>query len=226
MIRYEFVELITRIAFDKYYRSKITKTITEAVEKLLKEDLESVMLTYNAGNVLRNKLFTEECENVFRCYMPCLEQLFDRFSKRKTLPGQIPFVSIEEFRELCITSGLQTNSLMIRDFDICYAYSMGQQIDEIYQKKHMEMRFSEFIEALSRVADISNISSPSDDNQSLLDASKLPLHMKIKNCLVHLSKKLGISPSKRISNRFFVRRKTFKIPHSIIEISHEEPVVD
>ncbi|CAG9334034.1 unnamed protein product [Blepharisma stoltei] len=208
LIRYEFLEVLARVAYDKFFKSKLAKTVTEAVEKLLKNEFEPLMKNYMAGDGWRKKLLTEECENIVKLYKPCLEQLFEKFSKKKTLPGQAPFVSIEEFRELCILGGFQTGSLMIRDFDVSYAYSMRPQIDEVYNKKHMEMNFAEFVEAIARVADLANLQIAHNEELAKKDPDKVPLQIKLKYALMHLSNIFEMSPTKRIANRLFVRRKT------------------
>lgn len=38
LVRFQFMEIMVRIAIDKYYKSGLTKTINESIRKLLIED--------------------------------------------------------------------------------------------------------------------------------------------------------------------------------------------
>jgi len=42
LIRFEFIELLVRIAREKYWKTGVTKTVTEAFEKLLKDKVQPV----------------------------------------------------------------------------------------------------------------------------------------------------------------------------------------
>ncbi|OMJ92670.1 hypothetical protein SteCoe_4548 [Stentor coeruleus] len=61
-------------------------------------------------------------------------------------------MSIEEFRQLCYDANLVPKDLPIREIDLCFSQAMMMQADEINQKKHVEMSFVEFIEAICRVS--------------------------------------------------------------------------
>lgn len=62
-------------------------------------------------------------------------------------------MSLDELRELCLSSGLNNDNFATRDIDVCYSLAMMTQVDELYKKRHMEMSFVEFIEAFARAAD-------------------------------------------------------------------------
>lgn len=59
-------------------------------------------------------------------------------------------MSVEEFRDLCTDGGLINESFATREIDVCFRAAMMTQVDEVYKKRHIEMSFVEFLEALAR----------------------------------------------------------------------------
>ena len=95
------------------------------------------------------------------------------FSGRKTLPGQKNFMSIEEFRQLCFDGKLVSSSLPAREIDMCFCQAMMVQVDELYEKKHIEMTFVEFLEAFCRICSfIEHVKNDEDFEEELFNDSK------------------------------------------------------
>jgi len=68
-------------------------------------------------------------------------------------------MSLEEFRLLCSEAGLITDTFATREIDLCFTQAMMTQVDELYKKRHVEMSFVEFLEALSRSCDMANLNT-------------------------------------------------------------------
>jgi hypothetical protein len=163
LCRYEFIELIVRVALDRFVRTKMSPSISEAVSRLMNEKLGDQM-GISLDNSWRMKSYiTEEVDIVYKTHRPILENVFKRFSGKKSLPGQKPFMSVEEFKELCIKAGLLTTPNPERDLEVCFGAAMMVQVDEIYAKKHVEMNFVEFLEALARVSTFKEMTGEVDD---------------------------------------------------------------
>lgn len=103
----------------------------------------------------------EEIDLVLKAHKPILDALFKKYSGKKTLPGQKVFMSLEEFRLLCNEAGLVNNTFATREIDLCFTQAMMTQVDELYKKRHIEMSYVEFLEALTRASDMANLTSNS-----------------------------------------------------------------
>lgn len=154
LVRYEFLEIIVRIAKDKYVRKKVCFSLAEAVERLFKEHLLGKFenLTYVLDPWRSREYHVEIVDVVLKSHKVILDHLFSKYSGRKTLPGQKKFMCLDEFRDVCNEARLVNERLTTRDVDSCFYLAMMTQVDEIYKKRHVEMRFCEFIEGLARAA--------------------------------------------------------------------------
>ncbi len=65
-------------------------------------------------------------------------------------------MTIDEWRKLMLDSKLYNEQFNDRDGVLAFNYSMQTQVDEINSDKNLQMHYIEFIEALSRAADILN----------------------------------------------------------------------
>jgi len=156
LVRHEFLEILTRIANDRYVRKGLSEKIAEAVEKLFEEHLINFMKKLDQNIWRMGTYVCEEVDVVLKANKLILDNVFKSYSGKKALPGQKHFVSLEEFRELCNDIGLVKENFGQREIDQCYFQAMMTQKDELYQKRHTEMNFVEFLEALSRAIDTSN----------------------------------------------------------------------
>lgn len=173
LVRYEFIEILIRIAFDKYIRNRVFKSVFEAFKHFLSEGLQ-VLIENNVSEKWRQKfLYEENVDIVLRAFKSVFEAGFRVYSGKKTLPGQKAFMSLEEFKALCSESKVIDAFVPARDLEGCFFLSMNWQVDELYEKKHLEMNFFEFLEAFCRVVNISNIGDGKSLKGKLILASKL-----------------------------------------------------
>ena len=152
LCRYEFMEILVRIAGDRYLRNKICKNASESFEKMLSENLLSVLKSYD-NRIFRNTMYmVEEIDYFIKAHKTLFEAIFKKYSGKKSTPGQKPFTSLEEFRLLCIDSGMVCDSFTTREIDVCFSQAMMTQIDYLFKKRHLEMSYLEFLEGICRAA--------------------------------------------------------------------------
>lgn len=152
LCRYEFMEIIVRIANDRFVRNKICKNASEALDKFTKEHLLEVIKTYDNRILRKEKIMVEDVDCFLKAHKVIFDALFKKFSGKKSVPGQKAFMSLEEFRLLCLDTGIVTDSFTTREIDVCFSQAMMTQVDIIYKKRHLEMSFVEFLEAICRAA--------------------------------------------------------------------------
>lgn len=169
LVRYEFMELLIRIAYDRFFRNKLTREISSAVEKLFEEHIiPSISMhklndisSYNS-NAWRNDIYIcEDVDLVLKVFKPILDFAFSKYSGKKTLPGCKKFMSTDEFFELCKDCNFANETISSREICFCYVQAMITQVDEYFKKRHFEMSFVEFLEAITRVIDLRERENPS-----------------------------------------------------------------
>ena len=162
LCRYEFMEILVRIANDRFCRNKICKNAAEALEKMLNEHYLAVLKSYD-NRVFRGQvLMVEEVDYFVKAHKVVFEALFKKYSGRKATPGQKPFTSLEELRMLCAEAGIISDSFTTREIDVCYSQAMTTQIDYLFKKRHLEMSFPEFLEAVCRAAALTSVEDSPD----------------------------------------------------------------
>ena len=70
-------------------------------------------------------------------------------------------MSLEEWRRICTDCCLINENFRAKDMDITFNLSLMTQVDEINYERHLKMSYIEFVEAIARVAHISNFLVPS-----------------------------------------------------------------
>lgn len=177
MVRYKFMEVLVRIAADKYVRRKKTKGIVEALAQVL-DTVIPVYREYDTEEWRWSRYLCEDVDLVLKQYKPILDYVYNRFSGRKAKPHQKPYMSKEEWSDVCSFSNLINDQFPARETDLVYSLAMSIHIDELTQSKHMEMTFVEFLEAFARACEKACLNH-SDDQ---------PLSVKIRNAIPALCK--------------------------------------
>ena len=156
IVRFQFVEILVRIASDRFVRNRICGNVVDATRKFLEETFTPLTQEYLVANTWRSTFyFCEEIDLVFRAHREILDSVYKKYSGSKTLPGQKPFMSLEEFHLFCSDTKLENEKLTSREIDLSFVQSMVVQVDEINKKRHLEMSFVEFLEGFARCCFVS-----------------------------------------------------------------------
>lgn len=180
LVRYEFMELIVRVGYDRYIRTKTLNSANEAVCKIFNDHLLPKLTTLCAYKWRTEEYMCEIVDVVLKSHKPMLDSIYKKYSGRKALPGQKPFVSLKEFRDLCQVAGLVNDFFSTREIDWCYFQAMMTQVDELYKKRHLEMSYTEFLEALCRACNLASV-NPITGDQLELQPHNMTLQNKIEN---------------------------------------------
>ena len=68
------------------------------------------------------------------------------------------FLALEEWQLMCTDCTLINQNFRARDMDIAFKLSLRTHVDELTDDRHTKMSYIEFLEALARVAHVSNFS--------------------------------------------------------------------
>ena len=194
MVRYKFLEVIVRIAHDKYVRKKVkklkvAKNMVEALDLTLQQFLP-LYTTYNTEEWRWGRYLCEDVDNVLKTSKPIIDAVYQRFSGRKTKSNQKSFMAKEEWADLCTRSGLVNELFPARETDLVYNLAMSLRIDELTDTRHLEMTFVEFLEALARACDKASLPpfGTPPDSMSVEQMQAQPLYLKIENAMMMLLK--------------------------------------
>lgn len=92
------MEIFVRIALKKYYNPETpNSSILDSIKLFFNEHLIPYMSQIDSHSFCANELWNEECDYIFKDYYPALENLYNLYSGRYSLPGSPKYVSLEEF---------------------------------------------------------------------------------------------------------------------------------
>jgi hypothetical protein len=156
LCRYEFMELIVRVAGKKYNVGKKTdpdkpalcKTYTEALNRLIEEHLEVYFEPYPDAEFRTKYLLTLGCHNVFTSNLEILKDLFKKCNKKRGINNINAYEAIRDLMT-CKQIGLSLN-----DAAMLFGISKMTVVDESGNNvsKHYTMRLVEFLEFIARTA--------------------------------------------------------------------------
>ena len=158
LVRYQLMEIFVRIALHKFYKSQkdvedSKMTQSKAVKKLFDEYLLKVFRKHDSNKWRREYLWNETNDKMLKFHMKTIKRLYEMYSGKHTLPGKTKFMSMDEFMVMISSTGiLKSSTIGTSDIGSIYNVSMMTQVDELENKRHMEMSMVEFIEAICRVA--------------------------------------------------------------------------
>jgi len=70
--------------------------MAEAVEMFFDKNMNPFISKFDCHHWRRTRLWNEECDIVFKYYMPILKALYEKYSGKLTKPGQPKFMCMEE----------------------------------------------------------------------------------------------------------------------------------
>ncbi len=81
------MEVLARVAIQKYFKSKVVGSIFEAIEMMFKLSVLPFMSKFDCHDWRKTRLWNEECDLVYKYYMPVLKTLYEKFSGKYAKPG-------------------------------------------------------------------------------------------------------------------------------------------
>jgi hypothetical protein len=142
-----------RIAISKYYRSGICNSYEESIKRLMEENVLPYLNRFNSTDFRISKLYKEQCDYILRKHLNTLKEIYKKASCVDMVPDEDSVMSMMEFVDLILSTGVVDKGFGARDIGTLYNLSIITQVDEVHSDRHLQMYFIEFIEAICRVAD-------------------------------------------------------------------------
>ncbi|KAG2438847.1 hypothetical protein HXX76_005387 [Chlamydomonas incerta] len=167
MMRYEFLEAIVRLAISKYGKGQATDDLPTAVAMLLEKNIIPNLVpgAVIASNTFRNeRLYNEEVDLVFKKHSVLLKALYSRYRLKPVGGGLRPKVlKLDGWQQFMNDATLVDSQFTLQDASLAYLWARMYTIDEIKDyARYTCLSFTDFLEALGRVADMKALPSASD----------------------------------------------------------------
>ena len=151
LCRFEFLEIIARMAKQKYFERGVCKTVAESVEKLLVDFIIPNSIESMEWQLFRdNQLWTLEVDDLFKANQYGVDQLFKKFSTLQV--RNTKYLSKDDCVKMMVDSGVPLSE---KNVVVAYALSKSTIANEMEQfDKYNQMNMSEFHEFLGRAASL------------------------------------------------------------------------
>lgn len=154
LVRFQFMEILVRIALDKFFKSGICESQSAAVKVLLDNHIVEKLGHVSAQKWRNERYFFASVENVLKGNMQLIQYTYSTYSRKNVKPGQKPFMCLDEFNDIIFKAGLLNDNFTAREIGIAFNLSMMTQVQELDTDRQYQMLLIEFIEAISRVSDM------------------------------------------------------------------------
>jgi len=149
--RHQFLELIMRVAEQRFLQKGEATSMTEAVTRLLAHLAPSAERQEREIEAFFAAFHTEPIDDVFKKYQNGFREVYKRFSGGTTAPGQPPFMALAEFQQLLEGVGAYDSRFQARWSAYAFRMGMMTQADEVFCARFQEMSFLEFQHAVGAV---------------------------------------------------------------------------
>merc|ERR1719375_1270163 len=174
IMRFEFLESIIRLAVAKFANSKGQTQMLEAVKMLVRVNIKERLgkeMILNPDNFRRDRMYTQKIDETFSPYKAELQALFNRYAGMGVdseyhggSPGRR--MTFDEWRRLCVQSGLLTPFFTMREAALCFVWSNLTISDQIQNwQSSVTLTFTSFLEGICRLSDV--IFVPTEEQREL-----------------------------------------------------------
>lgn len=173
LVRYQFVEIILRLAFKRYFDSGEEFTEADALKKVHMEHLQKYQNKMMSDNAYildfqkwrEDRYYNEDVDNILKAYKPLFEHLFQTFGGSHKKPGEKHFITIDEYDSLLTEAEIVNDMLYQRDIPVHFNQSMQINLLEIENEKHMKAYYLEFLEMMCRALEDASFPPPEHEEE-------------------------------------------------------------
>ena len=163
LIRYQFLEIMFRLALKHSKRTDPAESIQEFTTKIIENSLKAG----KAQEFRIKRYWNEHWDNVYRFHLELLKEVYNNYSGALTKPGEERYMSPGEFERIFIAANLFSPTFANRDVYVWFNMAMQSRVDEHTSDAHLKMTFVEFMEAIGRAAELMSLAPPSDEIRDL-----------------------------------------------------------
>lgn len=160
VIRHEFLELLVRVAMDKYYKSGLVRSESEAVIRLMEGLSKTEMKKYDISKWKWQRLYNEDCDTSLTSKVNLLQTMYNKYATRSIKTGEKIYLTVDDFLQFCADTEQFTALFTPRQATMCFHLAMLHQVNEVDSDRHVKMTFFEFVEAYAMMAECADLADP------------------------------------------------------------------
>ena len=138
LIRFQFVEILLRIALKRYFESGEAHTEADAVNMLIDANIKPAFAGIVPAHTWRKTLLWKEpVDNILKAYLPAFKHVYDNYGGKSLLPGQKMCMSVSEFEDFAFAIPIVNDIFVQRDAAYCFNLAMMTQVNDIDNERHI-----------------------------------------------------------------------------------------
>lgn len=187
LTRPQMIEVIVRLANDKYIKNGACKTLSEAVKLAWENNFEPYFSTFDAQEFRDDKLWREEIDVLLTRFQTGMQIVFQKNVGKLAAPGlaRVP-MCLDEFVNMFAEAGLIDERFGQREIGPHFSLAMMTNVRETESERHLNMTHLEFLEALARCADRFELSALGDFFPSSRSKNPAELDKKMESICIRL----------------------------------------
>ena len=123
LVRHQFLEIFVRLSISKFIRTKTLNQPTKAMKLFFDEKCVNYLSSFNSHIWRRGMLWNEECDCVYKRYMPLVKKLYELHSGRNDPPGSTKYMYLDEFTDIFDECDLSTDHFGTREIITAFILS-------------------------------------------------------------------------------------------------------
>lgn len=167
LVRFQFMEILVRLAEDKYMKNNPNIEHKDALKTLINDHVFNVIKNHNSQIWREERFWNEQCDICLKNYLQVIKDIYKKYSGATAKPGEKNFMSLGELHQFCNDSKIFDDNFVDRDANLAFNLSMMTQVDELNFDRVFQMSFVEFLEALARIAEKASFAPFTEVNNSI-----------------------------------------------------------
>jgi hypothetical protein len=222
IVRHQFMNLLVKVAKDKYVTVLKTNNALEAVKISFEQHWDPALKGFEYHKWRMERYYNEQVDNFLKAHLPLLDALYLSWAKQKGPRKKDVWMVLDEYNNL-VQSFVDINDYPIRENPLYFNWSIRLQVNEIYSDKHINMFLPEFLEALCRAVDKASPIPLGDSPEDWPKEKRVnqPLVNKLENILPVLIKLITHPDFKTLKEKFPMPQKD--IATGLYEYNYDNP---
>lgn len=157
LIRFQFMDVLIRLANDRFVKSGAEKNIVLATKKLFSEHLIPFYQEFDSSSWRKSRFWNVDCDHVLKYFWHFLTFLYKKFASKSVTSifgmNSMKYMYLQEFKKIFQDAGLIDNFFVERDANLAFSLSIKYYENELTADKIIQLSFPEFLEAIARAAE-------------------------------------------------------------------------
>ena len=157
LIRCQFMEILVRLANDRYYKHGLEKNIIDATKMVIENHIFPFFKNYDYTTWKEKRLWNIECDKVYKHFWQFFQFLYKKYASKfvNNIFGMNSYkmLYLIEYKKIFQDAGLIDDLFTERDANLAFSLSIRYHENEITSDRSLQLSFQEFLEAFGRSAE-------------------------------------------------------------------------